>query len=74
MSFDLREQAIQMFDNMTFSNIFFVVAYIFFTMSTIKKVNPYNIEMQTLIDLVYEINTTNSLGLVIIFSYLIIIA
>ena len=63
-----------MFDNMTFFNIFFVVAYIFFIMSTIKKVNPYNIEMQTLIDLVYEINTTNSLGLLIIFSYLIIIA
>ena len=42
-----------MFDNMVFFSNFFVVAYIFFIMSTIKKVNPYDIEMQTLIDLFY---------------------
>ena len=40
-----------MLDNMAFFHNFFVVAYIFFIMSTIKKVNPYNIEIQTLIDL-----------------------
>ena len=42
-----------MFDNMAFLNNFFVVANIFFIMSTIKKVDPYSIEMQTLIDLFY---------------------
>ena len=42
-------------------------------MRTIKKVNLYNIEMQTLIDLIYLINTIDSLGLLIFFSYLIII-
>ena len=40
-----------MFDNMAFFNNFFVAAYIFSITSTIKKVNSYNIEMQTLIDL-----------------------
>ena len=53
MSTDLSEYAIQMFDNIVFFNNFFVVAYIFFIMRTIKKVNLYNIEMQTLIDLIY---------------------
>ena len=42
-----------MFDNMAFFNNFFVVANIFFMMSAINEVNPYNIEMQTLIDLFY---------------------
>ena len=42
-----------MFDNKVVFNNFILVAYIFFTMSTIKKVNPYKIEMQTLIDLIY---------------------
>ena len=46
-----------MFDNMVFFNNFFVVAYIFFIMSTIKNLNSYNIEMQTLIDFIYKINT-----------------
>ena len=41
-----------MFDNVVFFNNFFILAYIFFIMSTIKKVCPYNIEMQTLIDLI----------------------
>ena len=40
-----------MFDIMVLFNNFFVVVYIFFLMSTINQVNPYNIEMQTLIDL-----------------------
>ena len=40
-----------MFDSTAFFINFFVVVYIFFIMSTIEKVNPYNIEMQTLIDL-----------------------
>ena len=42
-----------MFDNTAFLNNFFVVACIFFMMSTIEKVNLYNIEMQTLNDLFY---------------------
>ena len=50
MNIDLRELAVQMFDNMVLFNNFFVVAYIFFIRSTINQINPYNIEMQTLID------------------------
>ena len=41
-----------MFDNVVFFNNLFVLAYIFFIMSTIKKVYPHNIEMQILIDLI----------------------
>ena len=52
MSIDLSKEAIQMFDNMVFFYNFFVVAYTFFIMSTIKKVNPYGTDMQTLIDLI----------------------
>ena len=75
MSIDLTELGIQMFDNVVFFNNFFILAYIFFIMSTIKKAYPYNIEMQTLIDLINQINTTNCLGLFyfIFFSYLTII-
>ena len=42
-----------MFDSRVIFNNFFVVAYIFFIMRIIKKVNLYNIKMQTLIDLIY---------------------
>ena len=53
MIIDLSKQAIQMFDDIVFLNNFFVVAYTFFIMRTILKINLYNIEMQTLIDLIY---------------------
>ena len=53
MSIDLSELAIQMFDDIVFFYNFFIVAYIFFLTRTMKKVNLYNIEMQTLIDLIY---------------------
>ena len=43
-------------------------------MRTIERVNFYDIEMQTLIDLIDSINPINSLGLLIFFSYFIIIA
>ena len=53
MSIGLSELAIQMFDDIVFFYNFFIVAYIFFLTRTMKKVNLYNIEMQTLIDLIY---------------------
>ena len=53
MSIDLSEYSIQMFDDIVFFYNFFIVAYIFFITRTMKKVNLYNIEMQTLIDLIY---------------------
>ena len=53
MSIDLSEYSIQMFDDLVFFYNFFIVAYIFFITRTMKKVNLYNIEMQTLIDLIY---------------------
>ena len=42
-----------MFNNIVFFDNFFVVAYIFLIMRTIKKAILYNIGMQTLIDLIY---------------------
>ena len=57
-----------MFDNVVFFNNFFIVGLHIFHNEHNLKVYPYNIEMQTLIDLINYINTTNCRGLFYFFQ------